>query len=231
MTDKLTLYNLSLQHLEQDRIGSLTQAGNARRTLDDNFQHAVKYSMEQGLWAFMLRTVQIDASTTLIPGASWNTNDAPASPPQPSGYQFAFELAIDWVRTVQVSTSPTFQPPLTQYTEEAGYLFANFTPIYQSYVSDDPNYGFNLGAWPESFTALVAIVMARLSCKRITGSTDLLKGPDGLTVAEKAARIRARSLDAMNLPPGFAPESSWVRSRRGYGSSGGDNGPIPPGGF
>jgi hypothetical protein len=215
----LTLYNLTLQHLEERRLGSLSEASEPRRVLDDNFSHCVGYCQEQGLWAFMTRSVQQDASTSVVPAF---------------GYQYAFNLAPDWVRTVLVSTSPYFDPPLTQYHEEAGFLYANFTPLYISYVSNDPLYGYNLGAWPEVFTEFVATALARRTCKRITGSTDLLNGADGLIAQEKRARIDARSKDAMNLPPGFMPQSTWVRARRGFLTNmpgSGDNGALPAGGF
>jgi hypothetical protein len=231
MTSQLIVYNLALGHLEQRPLASLSEASEPRRTLDAYWAHCVAYCQEQGLWAFMVRVVQQDASTTVIPGGSWNSNDAPASPAQPVGFEYAFPLPVDWVRTVVVSTSPTLEPPLTQYSEEAGYLFANFTPLYYSYVSKDPLYGMNLGAWPEVFTEFCSITLARMACKRITGSTDLCNGPDGLKAMEKHARIDARSKDAMNLPPGFAPMSTWVRSRRGFMTGNWDDGPLPSGGF
>ena len=219
MTDKLTLYNLSLQHLGMRRIASLSEPNEPRRALDDNWSHCVAYCQEQGLWAFMVRSVQQDASSTIEPYF---------------GFEYAFKLAGDWVRTVLVSTSPTLDPPLTQYREEAGYLYANFTPSYIAYVSNDPLYGYNLGAWPEVFTEFVAIALARMSCRRITGSAELVNGPDGLKAMEKRARIDARSKDAMNLPPGFMPQSTWVRARRGFMTMmpmSGDDGPLPAGGF
>jgi hypothetical protein len=217
MADKLSLYNMALGHLGQKRVASLSEPIDVRRALDDFYDHAIRYAMEQGLWAFMVRTARQDASNDVTPAF---------------GYLFAFPLPGDWVREVMVSTSETFQPPLTRYAREASYLFADFTPIFTSYVSNDPQYGFNLGAWPAVFTEFVAIALARMTCKRITGDTALLKGPDGLINLEKRARIDARSKDAMNLPPGFAPMSSWVRARRGYmtGNSG-DSGPLPTGGF
>jgi hypothetical protein len=219
VTDKLTVYNLALGHLEERRLGSLSEASPSRRALDDHFTHCVGYCQEQGLWAFMVRSVQQDASSTVTPGF---------------GFVYAFNLATDWVRTVIVSTTQTLDPPLTQYREEAGFLYANFTPLYYAYVSNDPLYGYNLGAWPEVFTEFVSIALARMACKRITGSTELLKGDDGLVQREKRARIDARSKDAMNLPPGFMPQSTWVRARRGFMTMmpmSGDDGPLPAGGF
>lgn len=210
---------MALLNLEERRLSSLTENREPRRVLDDYYNHAIGYCQEQGLWAFMVRSVQQDASTTIIPGF---------------GYLYAFNLANDWVRTVLVSTSPTFRPPLTDYREEAGFLYGNFTPLYISYVSNDPLYGMNLGAWPSVFTEFVSLTMARMACKRITGSTELLQGEFGLLNREKKARIDARSKDAMNLPPGFMPESTWARARRGFLANmpqSGDEGALPAGGF
>jgi hypothetical protein len=234
VTDKLSLYNLALGHLEERALATLTEASEPRRVLDSYYSHAVSYCQGEGLWAFMVRTVQQDPTTSFVPGAAWTVNDTPTNPPQPNGLQYAFKLPSDWVRTVIVSSSPTLDPPLTQYREEAGYLYANYQPLYYAYVSNDAQYGMNLGAWPAMFTEYVATVLARLSCKRITGSTELLKGDDGLKNMEKVARINARSKDAMNLPPGFMPQSTWVRARRGFMTMmpmSGDDGPLPAGGF
>jgi len=219
MTSQFIVYNLALGHLEERPLASATENNEAKRALDAYYNHCVEYCLEQGLWAFMVRSIQQDASLDVVPAF---------------GFEYAFPLLGDFVRVVMVSTSPTFEPPLTQYTREAQYLYANFTPLYHSYVSNDPQYGLNLGAWPAVFTEFVAIALARMACKRVTGSTELLKGDDGLVQREKRARIDARSKDAMNLPPGFMPMSSWVRARRGFMTTmpmSGDDGPLPAGGF
>ncbi len=216
MTTQFIVYNLALGHLEERALASPTENTEPKRVLDSYWSHCVAYCQEQGLWAFMIRTAQQDASGDVVPSF---------------GYQFAFPLPADWVREVIVSTSPTFEPPLTRYAREAQYLFADFTPLYTSYVSNGPQYGFNLGAWPEYFTEYLSITLARMACKRITGSTDLLKGDDGLVNREKKARIDARGKDAMNLPPAFMPMSTWVKARRGFMGPNWDSGMLPPGGF
>lgn len=202
MTDKLAVYNLALGELIERRLSSLTENREPRRVLDDHWSQEVAYCMGEALWNFMIRTVQQDASSTVTPGF---------------GYLYAFILPTDFVRTVTTSVSPDLDPPFRdgELAVEATYLYTNVTPIYHSYVSNDPLYGMNLGAWPPAFTDYVVKRLARQTCKRITGKDALLQGPQGLIVEERKARINARSKDAMNLPTRSAPTGTWVRSRGG----------------
>ena len=128
MTDKLTLYNLALAHLEERRIASLNEQREPRRVLDDFWSSVTGYCLERKIWNFMLRTVRIDASSTVTPAF---------------GFKFAFTIPNDWVRTRWVSTTPELQPPLNDYREETGYWFADFTPLFITYTSSDPLYGMN----------------------------------------------------------------------------------------
>jgi len=206
VTDKLTLYNEALGHLKERRLASLSENREPRRVLDDYFTSTPRYCLEQGLFRFAKRVTQIDASSTTIPAF---------------GYNSAFRIPDDWIRTVVISTSPDLDPPLLQYNEEAGYWYANATPLYVSYVSSDPLYGMDLGSWPEAFADYVALRLARKGCKRITGSDDLLKGPQGLIAQEDKARRITKANDAMNDPPGMPPVPFWARARRGAFGPGG----------
>jgi len=106
VTDKLTQYNEALGLLGERRLGSLTEAREPRRVLDDYWQSSFDACMLEGLWKFAKRVVQIDASATLKPGF---------------GFLFAFPIPEDWVRTIIISTVQTLAPPLTDVPEEAGY--------------------------------------------------------------------------------------------------------------
>jgi hypothetical protein len=201
MTDKLTVYNETLGHLDERALASLSENREPRRALDAFWAGAVNYCLERKFWNFGYRTVSIDASTTLTPLF---------------GYLYAFKIPNDWIRTRKLSAVQTLDPPLIDVAEETGYWYSNITPIFVQYNSNDPLYGMNLGAWPQSFADYVALWLAVKACKRVTGSVEALNGPDGLLKRqEKAYKIAAANC-AMNEAIGFAPQSSWVRARRGF---------------
>lgn len=199
--DRLSLYNEALGHLMERKLGSLSEAREPRRVLDDYWPRVVGHCLARRFWKPFKRVAEIDASTTVTPVFGW---------------KYAFKIPTDWVRTYQLSSVETFTPPLWDYAEEAGYLFANFTPIYLSYISNDPTYGMDLDKWSDFFSDYVALRLASQSCKRITGKGDLLVGEDGLNRLEKKAEVLAASVDAMNDPPGELPTGTWARSRRGF---------------
>ena len=201
MTDQLTVYNMTLGHLRERRLASLSENREPRRVLDDFWNQVVEEALEEGLWNFFIRAVQEDASATLVPSFGWS---------------YAFPIPTDWVRTVMVCSDENFVQPLLDYEEETGVWYANDTPLFVRYVSNDPTYGNNLGGWTANFTKYVSLLLAEYACGRITGSTDLLKGPDGIRERLRQARTKAKSNDAMNQPPGELPMGTWARSRRGY---------------
>lgn len=216
MTDKLTLYNEALGHLDERPLASLAENREPRRALDAFFVGVVNYCLERKFWNFGYRTVEIDASSTMTPLF---------------GYLYAFKIPNDWIRTRKLSAQPTLNPPLTQVSEETGYWYTNITPIYVQYNSNDPLYGMDLGAWPQSFADYVSLRLARKACKRVTGNTELLKGPEGIIAQEEKAYKISNSICAMNEAIGFAPESGWVRARRGFNSMmPGPGGDDPSGG-
>ncbi|MES2671621.1 MAG: hypothetical protein V4673_14555 [Pseudomonadota bacterium] len=200
MTDKLSMYNMALGHLMEGSLASLSEGVEKRRVLDSFWVHVVGKCLEETFWKFAKRTVQIDASSTTEPAF---------------GFTQAFRVPDDWIRTDEMSASETLSPPLIDVRMEAGYWYANVTPLFLSYVSIDPLYGMNLGEWPETFVEYVGLELARKSCKRITGSKSLLEGPDGLNTEARRAKRNAVGNDAMNDPIKFPPTGSWVRSRRG----------------
>jgi hypothetical protein len=212
----LTLYNGALGHLDERPLASLSENREPRRALDTFWNDAVNYCLERKYWNFGYRSVSIDASTTLTPAF---------------GFLFGFKIPADWIRTRRLSAVQTLEPPLIDVAEEAGYWYTNVTPIFVQYNSNNPLYGMNLGAWPQSFAEYVELRLARKACKRVTGSTDLLKGPDGLIAQEEKAYKVAAANCAMNEAIGFAPQSSWVRARRGAMSGmPGPGGDEPTGG-
>ena len=167
MSDKLAIYNMTLGHLLEDSIASLAENVSKRRVLDSFWDNAVKVCLGKSNWKFAKRAVTIDASSTTEPAF---------------GFSCAFPIPDDRIRTELMSAFEQLSPPLIDIRDEAGYWYANVTPIYVTYISIDPLYGLNVGAWPEEFVDYVSLELACKSCKRVTGKAELLEGPRGLLV-------------------------------------------------
>lgn len=200
MTAKLALYNDTLLILGEGKLASLSEARTPRYALDDAWDAALRYCLEQGAWNFAMRAVQADSSASVTPTF---------------GYTYAFTKPDDWIKTYQVANNETFTPFLDVFVDEPNYWYANCDPLYIRYVSSDTAYGLDLSIWPETFANYVAHYLAKRTCKRITGSFP----SDDLIRDEKKARADARSKDAMNEPPGKIQPDTWVTSRNAGASS------------
>lgn len=203
MSSQLFIYNEALFHLGERNLASLSENREPKRVLDFFWNDVVSYCLSQGLWRFARRTVQQDASTTIVPAF---------------GFNFAFEYPNDWIRTQIVSTSPDLDPPLLQYRDENNFIYCNATPLFWSYISADSQYGMNIGGWPENFVDYVVFRLAARACMRIANDKDLRKE---LVGEENKARRTAKANEAENDPPGLPPVSIWARARRGAFGPGG----------
>jgi hypothetical protein len=196
-TDKLSVYNSALIHLEERRITSLTENREPRRVLDAIWDKTVKFCLERGQWNFALKSSELASSASVDPTF---------------GYTYAFEKPDDWVRLTKISASDQLEPSLLRYSEEGDYWYADVDPLYIQYVSSDTDYGFDLGKWSFTFEEYVAIRLAFKAAGRLSGK-DALKAD--LFKMERQARTEARSIDAQNQGTSFAPTGSWVQSRGG----------------
>lgn len=200
MASKLATYNGALLHLEERKIASLAEAREPRRVLDDAWDSTVALCLEEGLWNFAMRVVQMDASASVDPTF---------------GYTYAFTKPEDWVRTYRLSSAATLDPILNEFNDEAGYWYSNCDPMWAKYVSNDTAYGMDLSLWPASFAHYVEVRLAIKTCKRITS-----KSPsEDLLIEERKAKSSALAKDAMNEGVLFPPVGSWVRSRGGSWNS------------
>lgn len=210
MADKLSIYNMALGHLEEGSLRSLSEGVERRRVLDSFWPHVVGLALEEtGAWKFARRVIKIDASDSVSPDF---------------GFTHAFQIPNDWVRTDEVSAQETLKPPLTDYRTEAGFWYANVTPLFVAYVSNDSLYGMNIGSWPLTFVEWIALELACKGCKRITGSDNMLEGPTGLFRQANKAKRKAKGNDAQNDPVKFPPTGTWVTSRRGNNPTGSQDG-------
>lgn len=202
MTDQLSLYNGALIKLGQPRLNALTDEGKARRALDAEYAKTVKACLEAALWNFAMRFVQLETS----PSVESNY-----------GYPYVFDKPDDWLRTAGVTTDGYGKIPLLDYDDRASYIFADQSIIYLKYISNDADYGLDLGLWPQSFVDYVETSLAYAVCEEVTGSVDR---KDRLEKARLKAKSHASNMDAMNEavtrypPPGRLVLSRGFSSRR-----------------
>lgn len=197
MADKLSLYGGACLALGERRVSSLTENSVMRRRLDTAWDSGVvRGCLGRGLWNHAMRSVRLDYSPSVEP---------------PFGLRYAFDKPTDWVRTAIVAHDPYFSNALRRYSDEAAFWFADLDAIFVRFVSDDPSFGMNFGAWPENFTEFVEHSLAFKVAKSTTGSnTDA----DALEARVKRLLVKARSTDAMDEATTSIP-SGWVAARRG----------------
>ncbi len=200
MAVKLSVFNSALRLLKERKLDALTDDELKRYELDAEYDAAIAYMLEMGLWNFAMRTVAIDYDTGVDPAF---------------GYNYAFEKPSDWVRTSIISASPRMYPPMgaLEFIDEAGYWSAQVTPLYVSYVSNGASYGLNLSAWPATFTRAVEFELAYRIAPTITSMTD--KDSERLELRKHRALKNAQSKDALNQAPSQRPPGRMIQSRIG----------------
>jgi hypothetical protein len=198
VTSRLALYNEALQHLGERKIASLSENREPRRQLDTAWDAgAVGYCLARGLWNFAMRSSRFEYSTTIEPSF---------------GYRRAFQKPSDFCRTAAVCDDEYFNHPLLQYTDEAGYWFADRDELYVRYVSDADGYGNNLALWPENFARFVAAYLAMKVCKGLTQSDSEFQT---LYKLQNIYCNEAKATDAQAEPTAFLPQGNWSRARQG----------------
>ena len=197
---QIGIYNIALRWLEERKLASLTENRESRRYMDDEYEGNIVYCLSQGNFNFSRRLVQIQAETTIAPNF---------------GYEFAFHKPSDWNHTFQVSDNEAFNPLLRDYDDLNNYWYSNISPIYVCYISNDPDYGFNVGLWTPVFTEYVGVRLALLCAPRLKQAKDKV---EDIRKAVKAAKAEAVSTDGQDLPPGRPPYGTWVQSRAPRGS-------------
>lgn len=198
MTTKLTLYNGALRMLGQRKLASLTENRLSRRTLDDIWDEgAIDACLEQGLWKFATRSIELD----------YNPSEEPDF-----GYPRVFNQPDDFIRTVAVCQDAYFKIPNEDYQQEASLFFASVDVLYVRYVSNDSSYGGDYSLWPVSFVNYVQSYMAYMACDALTQGTTKKQE---LERTMRMYLIDARSKAAMEEPTKNIPDGRWVQARRG----------------
>lgn len=196
MADKLAIYRGALRLLGTGaRLSSLTEVSSARYALDDAWEPAIDYLLAKGLWNFAMRSVMAEASPSLE---------------TEFGYQYVFEKPDDWVRTASISNQSFDSLGFEDYDDRTDFWLANSDTLYIKYVSDDDDYGFNVGAWRQPFAKVLEAYLA-FECG-LPISSDKSNRND-LYSLFKSRLKDAKSLDAVDERVSMRPPGRLVRSR------------------
>ena len=207
MTTQLSLYNKALLLLGEEGLSALTDSVAKRRDLDTAWNDgATDACLSQGQWKFAMRTVQIDYDSSITPNF---------------GYQYAFSKPADFILVSALCSDDHFSSPVTAYDDDPGYWYADLTPIYVRYVSNDASYGGDMSLWSQLFTDYVAAYLAsQVVLKIAPQKASLFINPQNpLHTVPGRALLAAKSRDAMGGPEHGRAPGNWTRSRLQGGSS------------
>lgn len=212
MTTQLDIYNGALLLCGERFLASLTENREPRRLLDRVWaSNGIKTCLEQGQWRFAMRTVQIDYDPSIEPTF---------------GYTRAFEKPDDWVLTSSLCEDEFFRSPQTRYFDESGYWYSDLDTLYVRYVSSDPNYGFDMNKWPDSFREYVEEFFASKVILKLSNSSD----EEASSMRRLKAKLKtAKSRTAMADATAFPARGAWGLSRNRFPNrrDGGNNsGPL-----
>lgn len=196
MADRLQIYNGALRLLGPGRLSSLAEARPERFTLDDAWDGAVAYLLKQGFWNFAIRSATL--STVATPTG--------AHP----GYDYAFSRPADFVRTVSISSDPTFVSVFEDYEVQHTYFYTNIKPVYLRYISNDAAYGLAIANWPEDFAKALEAWLAFESGLPVSGDRGNRNDMLGLF---KERLARAKTLDAVDERVNWKNPGRWSRAR------------------
>lgn len=202
MATRLSICNGALSHLGQRRLASEIEDSETRRLCDEIWNAGfVRYVLEEGLWKFAMRTCRVESSPNFSPQDAF-----------PGSFKYAFEKSDDWLRTASVASEPLFTFPLLRYSDEAGFVYADNTPIWVQFISDADDYGSDLARWPALTTAWAELYLAWRLFPGITAPGAERRELERLMLR---AKRDALAKDAMQGPPVFEPRGSWVAARHG----------------
>ncbi len=200
MADRLTIYRGALRLLGPSNLAKLTEDRPERHALDAAWESSVNEMLGEGMWNFAIRTVSLEQDEDIEPRF---------------GYKFGFRKPDDWLRTVGISETAEFIEGLPNYEDEADYWYADPEVIFIRYVSNDEDFGWNVGSWRQAFSKALEALLAFECGLPISG--DRGNRNDIYQLYEKRLK-RAKTLDAVDERVRMQPVGRLVRSRFHYPS-------------
>ena len=201
MASKLGIYNDVLLSIGIMHLRSLNENRNERGVIDTVWDDAVNQCLKMGMWDFAARDVELDSAASIEPAF---------------GYTYAYTKPNDWIRTMGQWADERQKAPLLEILDAQAYWWANIQPVYIRYVSNDPDYGFNVGKWTGSFPRLVAAnIIVRVAPRLVAGAGGTLSAAAFQLMQKNEERFlrMTENEDMADQPTQFPAPGSWVRSR------------------
>ena len=190
----LKIFNMALAEIGQASILATGEAGLNPAALGEIYDDTRKYCLEQGYWNFAINTAELATQGGVVL----------------FGYTYPYQKPSGWKRTVRLSASNTYWPPLEDYEDAQNQIHANVSPLYAAFVATDG--GFPLTNWPDSYATYVSCELAYRISKRIGAAQD---EREAIEKRRNQTLSDALTKDAMNEGVRYPPEGRWVMSRRG----------------
>lgn len=195
MADRLEIYRGALRLLGPSNLASLAEDRPEKRALDGAWDSCIQFMLENGMWNFAIRTVELSFDEDIEPLF---------------GFDHAFSKPTDWVRTVSISETADFREGIRFYEDETDYWHVSLETIYVRYVSNDDAYGRNVGRWRQHFAKAIEAYLA-FECG-LPISSDKGNRND-LYQLFKSRLQDAKTKDAVDERVREKPPGSWTRSR------------------
>lgn len=195
MASRLDIYRGALRLLGPSNLASLTEDRPEKLALDGAWQNAVDFMLEQGLWNFGMRAVELQPDADVEPLF---------------GFDYAYSKPEDWVRTASICSDVAYREGIREYEDETDHWHTSWSVIYVRYVSNDVEYGWNVGAWRQHFAKALEAYLA-FECG-LPISSDRGNRNDLFTLY-KSRLQDAKTKDAVDERVREKPPGMWTRSR------------------
>lgn len=195
MASETGIANAALRLIGGERITSFTDGSKNANVIQDCYAEVRDDLLRSHDWNFATKRQKLARSST-----------APAF-----GFDYAYTLPSDWLRTVSVHDNDAGTGTFVYKTEQVGdqrVIVCDAEDVYLRYVAQvtDPN------MMPADFRRALEFALARDIAVPIASSNTL---EDQLAKRTKSMRAKAMSTDAMGSFPDPRPRGSWADSRGG----------------
>lgn len=198
MTTKLEVYNIAMRYLGAPRLhptNGLVEDRKDRRELDAVYDQSLALMLQEGIWYYAMRTVEITADPDIEPAF---------------GHPYAYAHPEDYVALSKISTDPYLRTEIAEFSNENKVIACAYPSIYMSYISNDANYGLDLGKMGALFVEAWGCRMAMMTGLPVTGRRD---DDETLEVKYRRRLDNALEKEAVDQRVKAKPPGRWTTSR------------------